>query len=147
MDFRQLHVDVGHNIFLSHRDACSSWVRGKTIHIWRDDMPNSNSCVAVQTGRANGLVINYKDGESLLNADVSIEKIADFFRGNDPILVHCTVGQTRSPTIAIIGKIVRGCSPYVAIADIVQATWEKRGIVANLCITPLKDIFIWAGNR
>ena len=110
-------------------------------------MPGGNSCDAISSGNAEGLIINYKDGESLLNADVSIERIADFFKGTDPLLVHCTVGQTRSPTIAIIGKVVRGENPYTAIANITKATWETRRIVVNLCITPLKDIFLWAERR
>lgn len=148
MDARRIFTDVGHNIFVSHRDACDYWQdKERVIHIWRDDMPGGNSCNAINSGNAAGLVINYKDGESLLKADVSIEKIADFFKGADPLLVHCTVGQTRSPTIAIIGKVVRGASPYTAIADIVRATWETRRIVANLCITPLQDIFLWAEQR
>lgn len=145
MDSRLIFVDVGHNIFISHRDACDHWhLKEHIIHIWRDDMPGGNSCNAINSGSARGLVINYKDGETLLNADVSMEIIADFFRGNYPTLVHCTVGQTRSPTVAIVGKIVRGADPYTAIADIIKATWETRRFVANLCITPLKDIFLWA---
>lgn len=145
MDLRLIFTDVGHNIFVSHRDACSQWeFKERIIHIWRDDMPSGNSCDAINTGSARGLIINYKDGESLHKADMSIERIADFFRGNDPVLVHCTVGQTRSPTVAIIGKIVRGVSPYQAITDIVRATWERRRIVVNLCTSPLQDIFLWA---
>ena len=142
-------VPIGHEIIISHRDFCPYW-KGKTIHIWRDDMAN-NSCKFVSEGRDGGnsdlhLIINYKDGESLFNANVTIDEIASFARISESLLIHCTVGQTRSPTIALIAKIARGASPYQALGDIMKANWDMRGIVSNFCLTPVKEILEWADH-
>ena len=140
-------VDIGHNLFLSHRDRCGIVILlEQTLHIHRNDMPN-NSCHMIATGMDRGLVVEYKDGESLYNASISMDTIAGFLTGNEPRLIHCTVGQTRSPTIAIIGKLMRGATFEEAIGDIMAKTWIARGIVTNLCLNPLADNFEWAESR
>lgn len=140
-------VDIGHNIAISHRDYCPHWP-GRTIHIWRSDMPE-NSCEFVSLQQFvlypdRHLTVHYKDGESLLAMNVSIDEIAQFSRGEKPLLIHCTVGQTRSPTLALIAKVVRGVSVYQAMADIMRANWETRAVISNFCLTPLRDILMWA---
>ena len=147
-------IDTGQNIIISHRNFCPHWervARGKTIHIWRSDM-DDNSCEFVASGSigyipTQHLVVNYKDGESLTKMNVSIEDIAQFSMGADPLLIHCTVGQTRSPTIAIIAKVVRGVSVYQALGEILKANWETRAVVSNFCLTPITEILEWAENR
>ena len=144
-------IDVGHNIIISHRDFCPHWERmnrGKTIHIWRSDMPD-NSCQFVALNKigvnpTRHLIIDYKDGESLSKANVTIQTIADFSTGTEPLLIHCTVGQTRSPTIALIAKVVRGCSIYQALGDVMKANFETRAVVSNFCLTPITEILEWA---
>mgnify|MGYP001585026462 CR=1 FL=1 len=149
-------IDIGQGIFISHRDFCPQWTIGKTLHIWRDDLlSESYSCQFVQELRSAGqslmpdvnsrhLMVQYKDGESLTKMNVSIEEIAQFSTGTLPLLIHCTVGQTRAPTLALIAKIVRGVSVYHALADIMQANWETRGVVSNFCCTPVAEILAWA---
>lgn len=145
-------VPIGHNIYISHRDFCPRWPSSRIIHIWRNDMPE-NSCEYVHTRISGvwlptkGVIVDYKDGESLANASISIEEIATFCAGGEELLIHCTVGQTRSPTLAIIAKVVRGATPFDAARDVLQANWQYRKIVSNLCLTPLKEIFEWAEHR
>ena len=151
-------IAIGQNILIAHRDFCPQWT-GKTLHIWRDDLPDASySCQFVQARRAAGqsllpsvnpqhLLVHYKDGESLTTMNVSIEDIAQFSTGTHSLLIHCTVGQTRAPTLALIAKIVRGVSVYHALADIMQANWETRGVVSNFCLTPVAEIFAWAETR
>ena len=138
-------IPVGNNLYISHKDACGMYdfPLAQTLHIWRDDMPN-NACDMVKRGQSSGLVINYKDGESLANIDVPFSEIADFLSGHEPRLIHCTAGQTRSPTIAIVGKILRGVSISQAVGDVVEANWKLRGVACNLCLTPLQEILHWA---
>ena len=133
-------IPVGHNLFISHKDACGTgFPLEQTLHIWRDDMPN-NACDMVKRGQSFGLVINYKDGESLANIDIPYWKIDDFLSGNEPRLIHCTAGQTRSPTIAILGKLIRGATLSQAVGDVVEANWKLRDVACNLCLTPLQEI-------
>lgn len=141
-------IPVGHNLYISHKDACDShWTAfPKILHIWRDDIP-SYSCNQIRGARHRGLGLHYRDGESFDNANHSIDEIADFLHGDLMTLVHCTAGQTRSPTVAIIGKIVRGCSVNQAISDIMKANWEQRRVVCNFCVTPMKEIFEWAEKK
>ena len=147
-------IEIGQNIIISHKDFCPHWERvdrGKIIHIWRNDMPH-HSCEFVDAGKVGWfpdrhLIIDYKDGESLSNANVTIQMIADFSIGTEPLLIHCTAGQTRSPTIALIAKIVRGCSVYQALGDVMKANWETRAVVSNFCLTPIAEILTWAEER
>ena len=138
-------VDIGDGIFLSHRDKCPSFpYRERIIHIWRSDMPE-NSCVDILNGNAKGLVIHYKDGEPLVNASVDVQTIVDFCAQppSEPLLIHCTVGQTRGPTIALLAKIARGSTPFAAMGTIAEVSWRVRRVIPNFCLAPLKEIFEW----
>lgn len=146
MDKHYQPIHVGQGIYISHRDACGKFLVDRILHIWRDDMPD-NSCEDVAVGRATGMILNYRDGESLVKSNINLDHVASFFEKPGIVLVHCTVGQTRSPTIALVGKVVRGVSVYDAIADITRANWVARQVVCNWCITPLKEILGWAEGR
>jgi len=145
---RDAVVDVGRNLFVSHKDVCDTRASefDRILHIWRDDHPGY-SCEAVVAGNAPGMTLDYKDGTSLTEANHTILEIAEFLSGEDKVLVHCAVGQTRSPTIALIGKVARGDGLWPSIADIFGASWEGREIAWNFCLTPMKEIFKWAESR
>jgi len=134
-------ANIGNGIIVGHMDKCGASEALRTLHIWRGDMPHY-SCSCIKSGCAphGDLFVCYKDGESLQTLDMPLEKVEAFFNGNDRVYVHCAVGQTRSPTLALIGKVVRGASIYDAIGDVYDALWTQRGIVANLCLTPMKEL-------
>jgi len=139
-------VCVGHNIFVGPLEACALGAGSfaRTIHIWRRDYPESSCKWVAWGGDPRNLVLHYKDGESLGTIGVPLDDIAAFFAGNDSVLVHCMAGQTRSATIAVLGKLVRGASLRDAVGDVVSEVWLGRRLAANIVHTPLRDILLWA---
>ena len=145
----QKFCSVGHNVFVGDRTCCDNFHPDgfeKFIHIWRDDHPD-NSCNAIQNNHYSGMELQYHDGESFTKANKSIEHIAEFCRGNDRLLVHCAAGQTRSPAVALIAKVARGCDVYGAIADITRACYDERDIVPNWCLHPMRETIWWAHGK
>jgi len=139
-------IDVGHNIFVGPREACSAGF-DRVVHLWRDDYP-ANSCAFAPHGADDrNLVLHYRDGESLETIGVPLDQIAAFFSNGDRTLVHCAAGQTRSPTIALIGKLVRGSGLRDGVGDIVSQIWFGRGLTVNLVHKPLQEILRWASAR
>jgi protein-tyrosine phosphatase len=91
------------------------------------------------------LILHYRDGESL--TEEMIKASVSFLSGTRQTLVHCAAGQTRSPTLAMLGKLIRGANVSQAIGDIVSRIWEKQKIPPNIVHTPLKDILLWSDRR
>ena len=145
LDPRLICANVGRDIWVGHRDACDKDeypADCRILHIWREDHPG-NTCDKAKdgSGRPTGdLSLEYKDGESLENMDKSIEELEEFFKIPGKVYVHCAVGQTRSPTIALIGLAVRGENVYDAVGHILADIHMSRGIVWNICLTPLREI-------
>lgn len=151
MDKRLIEVNVGHGIYVGHCETCNAGAGStkRVLHIHRNDHPNSGCQItrdlydtskSVVPIPACDMELEYKDGESITNANRTWEEIENFFRNDNDCLVHCAVGQTRSPTIALIGKCVRGANVYEAVSDILGAIYRERGIVWNICLTPMKEI-------
>ncbi len=147
-------VPVAHNLYVGAAPGCDDIHSHfeKVLHIWRDDH-YSNSCKFVKERLALGsvvedsrnLVLNYRDGESLTEG--MIETAASFLKGTKETLIHCAVGQTRSPTLAVLGKLVRGANISQAIGDVAWRIWEKRKVPVNIVYIPLKDILTWSDKR
>jgi hypothetical protein len=122
-------ADLGDNLFVSSHDVCDErFLTFETcVHIWRSDRP-SNTCNAIRTSttRPTDLVVDYKEGESLHRASVSLEGLMRYLGGLAPTLIHCQSCQTRGPTFAVIGKVARGC-PLPQAIDHVLAVVRAAG--------------------
>ena len=144
---------VGHDIYVGNHQCCNigGYPNGaRVLHIWRSDHPDS-SCHATK-GKAepgpDDLVVEYKDGQKIQCSEShTIEQIEEFFRIPGPVFVHCAVGQTRSPTLAIIGKAIRGCDVYQAYAEVLRGIHATRGIVFNVCLDPTTELLSRYGHQ
>lgn len=146
-------VDVWCNLHIGTRGVCerSRSQYAKVLHIWRADY-TQNSCSVALIESAAGyhdpkrdLILEYRDGDPLPLSKINL--IAEFLRGDALTLIHCAAGQTRAPTVALIGKIVRGCDPFVALGDITKAVWQARLLTVNIVHKPLSDVLAWAHYR
>jgi hypothetical protein len=110
----------------------------KTIHIYRDDMPES-SC-NIRNNDINNLAIEYKDGYEI-SVDLFM-KVINFisFEWNS-ILIHCHAGQTRSSTIAliVIAYITRQ-SPLYYLSLLYTSYYNQIKLLPNVCVCPLTNI-------
>lgn len=141
MGNRRVEVYVGDGIYTGHRMICDEGNPKRTLHIWRNDHPQQSCHVSQGLEMKDGdMLLEYKDGEPIANADKTFDEIEAFFRIPGEVFVHCAVGQTRSPTIALIGKCVRGRGVYEAVSDILGSQHRARGIVWNMCLTPMQEI-------
>ena len=142
-----MEIPVGDDIFVGDTEACVGDKR--TLHVWRDDYPQ-NTCPRVETGNIgpDDVVIEYKDGEGFESSGISYEVLEAFFRKPGVVLIHCCTGQTCSPTLAIIGKAIRGCNIWRAQVMVIASLWTKHGITANLCVAPMQEIYTrYAGKE
>ena len=149
------YTDVGRGILVSNKEFCPQMrpycganVPCKILHIYRNDHPKYH-CLDVASGLLppGDMSLEYRDGESFVKNGIDIDKLAHFFQNQVAVLVHCAAGQTRSPTIAIIGLIARGVPFGKALGDVVTKNWEQRGIPSNICLAPLGEILEWAEKR
>lgn len=145
IDHRTTVADLGHGIYLGHKDMCQVGMANRTLHIYRTDYP-SYSCDIITRNEVNknDMVFEYRDGESLKKWNIDLSEVYNFFLGDDSLYIHCAVGQTRGPTLAIIAIMARASvSPFLAAARVLKGNWIQRRIVSNFCITPMQEIFEW----
>ena len=170
-DLRLRVVNVGHGIHVGHRDACDAGAgeHMPTLHIWRKDMHPGSSCRICQNVmagerplRKGGCILEYQDGDSFhaalilgavhthFDQQATFNYLYDWFtlgHCNDAVLVHCTVGQTRGPTLAFFGKLARGATLAEAMGDVFSATYQSRGITVNWCLNPVSEIVVYFSRR
>lgn len=123
-------ADVGHDLFVSDYHHCNA--RGsdydRVIHIWRESQ-GAHGCRQVLSGKPTGLAINWTEPQSFSKMSATvIPQLANFLRPSGKVLIHCQAGHGRAPCLALLAKILRGCDPYTALADIVRANRLQRGL-------------------
>lgn len=139
-------IDVGQNVFVGDRLDCDAqrWQFEKVVHIRRDDKPE-NDCRAAHGvlgfETPDNLLVEYRDGESL--PAQLVRDVALFSAGSARLLVHCAAGRTRSPTLALVAKVMRGCPLRQALGDVACSIWDARRESVNIVHAPLRDIHVW----
>jgi hypothetical protein len=161
-------VHVGQNVYISTTRGCDEHHRDfrYVVHIRRDDVPNvhcEHSKALVETRGPIGLFksvslcqedmkeyhdcfIEYRHGDPL-SFSILLEVAGFAPDPGDKLLIHSAAGRTRSPTVAIVAKIVRGCRLREGLGDVVCSLWTARRVSANICPDPLRDILGWAETR
>ena len=153
MDRRVIVADVGHDIYVGNHQCCDEGhypKAARVLHIWRSDHPLSSCKISRGEVQPNpgDLVVEYKDGQKIQCSESStIEEIEEFFRIPGLVYVHCAVGQTRSPTLAIIGKVIRGRTVYKAYADVLKGLHVHRNIIFNVCLDPTTELLSRYGHK
>lgn len=144
---------LGNNVFVGGYEQCPSdkLTNPLIVHLWNEYQEGRGVCSHV---RENGcpdcpdhLVINYADGRPLTDASVTLDRFAEFVRDpSRPLFVHCAAGLTRSPTWAVLAKVVRGCDYWTAISEVISRIRLQYSGPSNVPILfgePLRDIFEW----
>ena len=130
MDRKSDAASIGHDLYVSdyhHCDARSAEY-DRVIHIWRHSQGHER-CQQTLQPRANGLSIVWTELESFSRMSVLVvPHLRDFVEPPGRILLHCQAGMGRAPCLAMLCKVIRGCDPWTAIADIQRANWQTRGI-------------------
>lgn len=143
--------DVGHGIHVGNFRGCNLYGRNfqRAIHIWYGpDGDPKGVCDCIVNRRNEGLTIQYVDQRSLAEV-IEFDRLADFFSEPGEVFVHCAAGQCRSPTVAIIAKLVRApeITPWHAIHDITWSLWTHRRAAPCWGNIPLTEIFEWWERR
>jgi protein-tyrosine phosphatase len=73
--------------------------------------------------------------------------LAEWFKQPGDVLIHCAAGQTRSVNTAILAKVARGCDPFTATKEVLEAVWTGYKVLGNPCHAPLKDVVDWWASR
>jgi len=119
------------------------------IHIKRSDMEHY-SCQFNSSRGGNDLTLDYKDGDKI--PQEVFEKLEKFYEENKgpykKIFVHCYVGQTRGPTIALaLLSIAFKNSPLCFLGEVIGKIRNERKIVPNICLSPLTNMLDWIDGK
>jgi len=153
-------------LHITDREAClasSVGPKDLTVHIWRDDYREKQVCpvgqailddpqqtkspcgdaVAASLAGTRHIAFQYKDCEEFEPG--FLDFLASEVRSSGPsILVHCTQGACRSPTVGLFVLSLRERRhPSVLIGDFFSAIYRCCGFLPNLGLAPLRQIVAW----
>lgn len=133
---------VGHDVFVGSWEACDQQGHDfdRVVHIYHPRCTPAKCCKA-WSERPAGLYLELAEGAAISTCPTPIEEIAEFCRHPGRLLIHCTYGQQRSATLAILAKAVRGANVFDALGEVASGLWYGRGIPPFLCALPQADIY------
>lgn len=156
------YAACGDGVWVGNAEMCDQRRRqfDLTIHVHHERSPTPGRCKAFDSGAGGeitkDLFVRYVDGSSLSTAEIytgapqsfvqgapALQTIAAFARRDGRILCHCAAGLCRGPTMAILAKIARGCTPWQAMHDVSQAMWLGYQQSPMLFREPLTEICRW----
>lgn len=147
----------GNDVWVGNFAMCDERHTGfdRIIHVHHELSPTPGRCKAFEAQGPGGLFVRYVDGTSLSAAEIAnpldyekrgaqnVPIIAGFASKPGRLLCHCAAGLCRGPTMAIIAKIARGCTPWQAAHDVSQAMWLGYRQHPQLFCVPLNEICGW----
>ncbi len=148
------YASCGHGVWVSNAEMCDvrrHWF-DRAIHVHHSESPTPGRCKLWDVSRSGerDLFVRYIDGSSLTtaldhnsNTKLSIHQIAEFAKQDGKLLCHCAAGLCRGPTMAVLSKVARGCTPWDAMRDVAQAMWLGYLQSPQLFNLPLTELMIW----
>ena len=137
---------------VGHQDYCGV-IDANTLHVYRTDHPRQYCQTVLTHGSPEGirdlggdLLLNYIDGQAI--PDDVLYSVSNWaLRSRDSgrsLYLHCAVGQTRSPTLAILVlSVIERTHPVDSVGVIYKASWLQRGVPPNICVEPFKNICLF----
>ena len=149
-----LYAACGNGVWVANAETCDQRGGGfdRTIHVHHSQSPTPGRCRAWNGAgdAARDLFVRYVDGESFSTArdhntdsPLSIARIAAFAKPDGRLLCHCAAGLCRGPTMAVLAKIARGCTPWQAMHDVAAAMWLGQQRSPQFFSLPLSEISRW----
>lgn len=143
-------ANVGDRTYVSDASYCTAF--GNTyqniIHIYRDEnLAAGHACKTCLDGHGPGLRIRWREGEPLAAMSVPLADLIQYARRPGRLLVHCSAGASRSPSLAVVAKVVRGRHPMDAIRDVIDGLRQGTGSFPCFVNTTMESILDWAENQ
>jgi hypothetical protein len=141
-----LLADCGDGVWVGNRGACNH--RGQSfarvVHVHNEPRDPAGVCRAARLGIGpTSLVVRYQDREPLVTATPGLRAIAEFCKAPGPLLVHCSMGGCRGPTMAVLALVSRGVAFDEAKERVRSAVLTyNQGI--DLADGPMGEIRAWA---
>jgi hypothetical protein len=157
------HADVGHDITVSgfeHCDRCGHEYN-VVVHIWRqcnlDEKRACRCCIErvpilfakelLERGERVDGFFHWTEGDGLATLLPSLDLFVALAQRPGRMLVHCSHGQCRSATLAMVAKVVRGASISQAIGDVFEGVHRDRRFAPLTFYSPIQNILAWAEAR
>lgn len=164
-----LFAACGDNVWVGNADFCDE--RGDkfdvVIHVHHEKSPTPGRCKKFEAptgGKAADLFLRYIDGSSLTSIEIgdrlhgklewrsapqALREIAAYSAHGNRLLCHCAAGLCRGPTMAVIAKVARGCTPWQAMHDVANGMWLGYQAAPQLFNLPMTEIcrWYWDGDR
>lgn len=134
---------VGNNVWVGNFQACNEHASEfpLSIHIWygpAGDMSGVCDCILFHRDVFD---VTYSDNEPMRSASQQMESIVEYARQPGKLLVHCAAGICRAPTVAVLCKVARGCTPWQAMHDVAAGMWLAYRHAPSFGYRPLNEIF------
>ena len=133
-------------LYIGNRQSCHRTEAKSCIHIYRSDKPEHNCRFVFH---ANDMRLDYIDGhhidrETLAGIHIFAE---NSISAGCPLLVHCSAGLTRGPTIGFfVLSVIEMRHPFDCLSDIYFPIY-KGGRFANITRDPFMDIVNYYENN
>jgi hypothetical protein len=141
---------VGDRIYISCYEFCDAYGRtfDNVLHIFSEaNRTERRLCKTCATGDGPGLIVRWSEGEALSAMGVPLDEVVAFARRPGRLLIHCAAASCRSPMLAILAKIARGCRPFEAVKEVCQGVYEGYGEFPILMREPMLGLLAWADSR
>jgi rhodanese-related sulfurtransferase len=147
------YIHILDNLVLANREWCDRSIKqnkDRIIHIFRSDIPNYSCKYASNNNVSDeeNLLLDYKDAEHL--SQEQIQTVVSFINKNkdNQIVVHCHMGRTRSPMIALLcASVLTNLHPIELVGDIFCKLYRNSNDLWNCSLNPLEDIIKWYEER